>query len=59
MTDVLVTGISAQGLVGAVLVWTVVDDDQVPGWQDVSDAQSESWGTVNDTNTVTWTQVPT
>jgi hypothetical protein len=57
--DVFVTGVSAQGQIGSVLVWNVVDDNQTPNWQNVDDSQSGNWVVVNDGNTVTWTQVPT
>jgi len=40
--------VSAQGQVGNVLVWGVVDDNQTPNWQNVISG-----------NTVTWVQVLT
>jgi hypothetical protein len=57
--SVFVTGVFAQGQVGSVFIWSVVDDNQTPNWQNVNDAQSGSWVVVNDGNTVTWTQVLT
>ena len=57
--DVFVTGVSAQGQVGNLLVWGPVDDNQTPNWQNVNDAQSVSWVAVNNGNTVTWVQILT
>jgi hypothetical protein len=57
--DVYLVGVSAQGQIGSVLVWSVIDDNQTPNWQNVDDSQSGNWVVVNDGNTVTWTQVLT
>jgi hypothetical protein len=47
-TNVYVTGVSATGYVGSVLLWNPVDDGQTPNWVIVDDSHSASW-----------TQVPT
>jgi hypothetical protein len=56
---VLVTGVSAVGQVGDVLVWSVIDDNQTANWQNVDDSQAQNWVLVNDGNAVVWTQIPT
>jgi hypothetical protein len=58
-TTVLVTGVAAQGLVGGVNVWSVIDDTQTANWQNINNAQVPGWGAVSDTQTAGWQQVAT
>jgi hypothetical protein len=56
-TTILVTGVAAQGLVGGVNVWSVVNDTQTANWQNVNDAQFPGWAQVGTTQSPDWQQI--
>jgi hypothetical protein len=37
------TGVSATGQVGNVLIWSVINDGQNPNWSDINDTQTPTW----------------
>ena len=45
------------GLVGDVLVWGLVDEDQTPSYSPVDESQSPSYTTVTDTQSPDWDEV--
>ena len=45
------------GLVGGVLVWGLVDEDQTPSYSPVDESQSPSYTTVSDTQSPDWDEV--
>jgi hypothetical protein len=55
--DIFVVGVQARCLVTPVLVWSVVDDSQVPNWSSISDSQSPAWAAVSDNQTPNWQNV--
>lgn len=43
MVSVSLTGVSAIGSVGNVLIWEVVNTNQTPSWVAVNDSQTPNW----------------
>lgn len=56
-TVVLVIGVTGQGFVGGVNVWSVIDDTQTANWQNVTDAQLPGWAQVGTTQSADWQQI--
>jgi len=52
-----VTGLNATGLVGNVLIWGIISNNQNPSWADLNNTQSTNWTSVNDSQTTTWIPV--
>ena len=56
-TTVDVTGVSATGAVGSVLVWGIIDDSQTPSWATISTSQTSGFSEIDDAQTPDWTQI--
>ena len=52
------TGVSATGIVGNVLIWSLIDESQTPNWQAINDSQGSTWTSVDDAQTPNWTDIP-
>jgi hypothetical protein len=58
-SNITVTGVQGNGVIGNVLVWGLIPENQTPNWQAVNDAQTSNWVQVAYGNTVTWVEVTT
>jgi hypothetical protein len=55
--NVVPTGVSATGGVGAPNIWGLIDDSQTPNWSAVDDSQTPNWSTIDDSQTPNWSAV--
>jgi hypothetical protein len=52
--NVFLVGVQAVGIVGQVLVWGQIPDNQTPNWTDINDNSSSGWTQVVDNAVENW-----
>ncbi len=56
--NVYPVGVQIYVLIGDVLVWGSIDDNQNPNWQNIGNTQSPAWTVINDEQSPGWTNLP-
>ena len=52
--NIYLTGIVAPGIIGQVLVWGQIPDDQNPNWTNIDDSGTDGWTAIDDSETANW-----
>ena len=53
----ILTGLSASGEVGSVLIWSLIPDAQNPNYVIIDDNQTPNYNTVTDSQTPNWDEI--